>query len=553
MDIEYSNEIKTTDEIDVATTENPEEISPINDDELIDLRDDFYNQSRVIKEVSSLPTVPPDNFYDQFRLYNDKLYIYIDDAWQEFFGYTSPLTTKGDLFTHSTEDTRLAVGSNGQVLTVDSGEATGLKWSDINLTISYTAGESIDGSSTPVGVFIATNEAVNGNIDNTTVDSFTDDLADDKWYAQTFTTPTSPVGNITSVGFQTSLKKEVGVTGTLYAKLYATSSGKPTGSALASDSIDVSTLSDSTFSDVLFDLSYSLDANTMYAVALESSGVTAGEDLLIQYNDGSSYSGGALYYSDDSGTSWTAYTDSVSSNPTDLYFFFAYTYTWGNDGRIYISDSDDVDRKKIDGFCVSNVSSGQSANVINIGGITGFSGLDVGDAYYIQSDRTIGTTETDVFAGVAIKTDTLYTAKQPGASTLYGAIASDNLRASANTERITTTSNASPTTEKKKEIIAPISGIYRIKFDFKGAGTNSQGARIYRNDVAYGTDRTDNNDYYQTYSEDLYFSAGDDIQLYLTALGTGGSAGTAYIKNFRIYYDLGTLLISDINEQIITD
>lgn len=42
---------------------------------------------------------------------------------------TSPLTTKGDLYTRdSTNGTRLAIGTNGYVLTADSGEATGMKW-----------------------------------------------------------------------------------------------------------------------------------------------------------------------------------------------------------------------------------------------------------------------------------------------------------------------------------------------------------------------------------------------------------------------------------------
>jgi hypothetical protein len=53
---------------------------------------------------------------------------YSGSAWVSIGGAGSPLTTKGDLYTYSTTDARLGVGTNGQILTADSAEATGLKW-----------------------------------------------------------------------------------------------------------------------------------------------------------------------------------------------------------------------------------------------------------------------------------------------------------------------------------------------------------------------------------------------------------------------------------------
>ena len=55
----------------------------------------------------------------------------------------STLTTKGDLLSHGASAfARLGVGSNGQVLTADSAEATGLKWETPTVTPATTGDDA---------------------------------------------------------------------------------------------------------------------------------------------------------------------------------------------------------------------------------------------------------------------------------------------------------------------------------------------------------------------------------------------------------------------------
>ncbi len=67
-------------------------------------------------------------------------------AWQNP-PVTSPLTTKGDIYGHDgSVGVRIPVGTNGQVLTADSAETTGLKWTNMigsNPTVQSLANAAV--------------------------------------------------------------------------------------------------------------------------------------------------------------------------------------------------------------------------------------------------------------------------------------------------------------------------------------------------------------------------------------------------------------------------
>jgi len=79
----------------------------------------------------------------------------------------------------------------------------------------------------------------------------------------------------------------------------------------------------------------------------------------------------------------------------------------------------------------------------------------------------------------------------------------------------------------------------RIYFEIHGNASTWYG-KIYKNGAAYGTERSGTSQTYVSYSEDLSFAVGDQIQLYVRQNTPGY---TAYVRNFRV---LGSLPIAPL-------
>jgi len=78
---------------------------------------------------------------------------------------------------------------------------------------------------------------------------------------------------------------------------------------------------------------------------------------------------------------------------------------WDNtDDEWKACDGNDATKIQFAGFAISNSTDGNPINVQTVGRVTGFSGLTVGANYYVQDDKTIGTSvgTISIFVGVAI-------------------------------------------------------------------------------------------------------------------------------------------------------
>lgn len=170
-------------------------------------------------------------------------------TWAAASGSSSPLTTKGDIWTYSTVNTRLGVGTNGYALTADSTQTTGLKWAvlPIGLPSGGVAGSFLIKDSSNIPTYTS------------------EDLM--SWdYVTDPTTPTLLIGNYGSI--QAGVAFDVNDPTGIECALYINASGLPQSGEMQFARTD--------------------NANSVQQVlSLNSSTITltsAGTDVLLQSN-----------------------------------------------------------------------------------------------------------------------------------------------------------------------------------------------------------------------------------------------------------------------------
>jgi hypothetical protein len=108
------------------------------------------------------------------------------------------------------------------------------------------------------------------------------------------------------------------------------------------------------------------------------------------------------------------------------------------------------------------------------------------------------------------------------------------------------TSNSSTTYNKKLQYTIPVTGIYRVYYEYEtNSSSNTVSTRIYKNWVAYWTEKSTSSTSRQTRSEDLSFNKWDTCELWVKNSNASYNWQTRYFalkwqiyKQPNIYFDL---------------
>jgi hypothetical protein len=267
-------------------------------------------------------------------------------------------------------------GESGKIIRADGVEIPAIGGSNITgVTIkkSFTAGEDIDGTTTPKAVVVTpedTQELSGGG------DSVSDAFGTDpSYFGQSFTTP-----NISFEGIQDITLHFTHGSGTTSTTLTCeirpdNGSGKPHASTVLGSTTAVISGGiaeyDKTFT---FSSPVELDANTTYHLVVYPSVTDSNTQYLAIYRNNTGSQG-----TTESTNGGTTFSDINGALEYEI------TVLENESGKVYLSNAtnDDIIANNFIGFVSSNLSDGDSG-VVTMGGVVGgFSGLTIGATYYL--------------------------------------------------------------------------------------------------------------------------------------------------------------------------
>ncbi len=278
----------------------------------------------------------------------------------------------------------ITISSENNTVTISAPESSN---NEVNgNVIELISGESINGASTPIPVYIDKNglilEQGSGNSNANIYGIYRN--------AQTFQTD---AGTTEIKKVSLNLEKIATPSGNIEVSIYAVDgSNHPIGSAIALKSVSANNISNS-WNDFQFDSPISVSASTTYVIVASLPDGDAGNYIIWNYNSSNIYSAGNYLSCDNFSNIWT--DDSGKDFTFKLY----------SNSRVYACQANNENKRDFIGFALTNANEGESITIQTTGIVDGFSSLNTGEKYYLQNILgTIGITKGSVekIVGVAL-------------------------------------------------------------------------------------------------------------------------------------------------------
>lgn len=289
------------------------------------------------------------------------------------------------------EEYGLAIGESTKYLKYDP--TNGLQIAgQIQSTVYLTAGEALtDGNAVMIGAGTAI--AGNSQTSQNSNEAITDPT---DWKSMSFST-TSKAIKISSVTLYLAYNSATPVTVTV--AIYATSGGLPTGAALGSVDVAISSAPSPVPTERTFTFAtpITVSASTTYQIVAHAPLGGGGDNVNWYYQN----SGSGAGKSGDGGSNW-----STDANKQRYYKINEIQTVAGNVYKASAAVNNEYVTGFI-GFVIGSFSAGQTATILIVGQTTNLAGLTVGSAYYLSdTSGAISTTPGTVSKKVGISLST---------------------------------------------------------------------------------------------------------------------------------------------------